>query len=90
MAHTSAHGRSRGPPSTRDHGRNGEVAEDPRRGRLDGVEVCGREELLEERRADRWVVEEEGLVHEPRASVVPRGAQRVRVRAQRCWGYFSR
>ena len=55
----------------REHGGDGEVAEDPGRSGLDGVEVRGGEECLEEEGAARGVVEvdEERPVDEPCAGV---------------------
>lgn len=55
----------------REHSGDGEVAQDPGCGGLDGVEVSGCEECFEEECAACWVVEihKEGPMHEPSAGV---------------------
>jgi hypothetical protein len=84
MPHARAHGCPRAARlrAAREHGRNREVAKDPRRGGLDGVEVGGCEERLEEESTASWVVEvyKEGPVHEPRARVQRSEGLCVRVR----------
>ena len=84
VPHARAHRRTSGCTCrlrpAREHGGDGDVAQDPGRGGLDGVEVGGGEECLEEESAASGVVEvdEEGPVHEPGTRVERREGLRVR------------